>query len=177
MEGIKTRSKLRIRSYSDAPDAPLFLEIKRRLNGVIRKQRCQIRREELPGLIAAMSGMEAGDRKLAMDAFHSLALRIGAQPMALVRYQRQAYEGAFDPSIRITFDRHLATRLTRQPEVRLEDPEFCLVADVGVVLEIKFNQRYPSWLLSAVQKHSLRRRSFSKYCESIDAARRVGQVR
>src|SRR5213595_1433501 len=39
VNGDKNRYKLRLRYYEDRPDAPVFFEIKRRMNNIILKQR------------------------------------------------------------------------------------------------------------------------------------------
>src|SRR6185369_13529932 len=44
INGDKNRYKLRVRYYTDAPDTPVFFEIKRRMKDVILKQRCAVRR-------------------------------------------------------------------------------------------------------------------------------------
>src|SRR5262245_40784350 len=48
----KNRYKLRLRFYSDAPEAPVFFEIKRRVDGAILKQRGGVRREAVPRVLA-----------------------------------------------------------------------------------------------------------------------------
>ncbi len=45
IKGHKNRFKLRIRFYDNDPDGPAFLEIKRRENEVIRKQRATVTRD------------------------------------------------------------------------------------------------------------------------------------
>jgi len=46
------RHKLRIRFYDDRPESPVFLEIKRRITDVIRKERAAISREGVGRLLA-----------------------------------------------------------------------------------------------------------------------------
>src|SRR4030095_11704475 len=45
INGNKNRYKLRLRYYSTNPDAPVFFEIKRRINNTIQKQRGGVRPE------------------------------------------------------------------------------------------------------------------------------------
>src|ERR1041384_8320422 len=51
VNGDKNRFKLRLRYYSLSPDAPVFFEIKRRMNNCILKQRGGVRHESLPILL------------------------------------------------------------------------------------------------------------------------------
>jgi len=46
VKGEKNRFKLRIRTYSDAPNDPVFFEIKKRCDRVIRKRRAKVCRTE-----------------------------------------------------------------------------------------------------------------------------------
>src|SRR5213082_2924523 len=52
VNGDKNRFKLRLRYYSDHPDTPVFFEIKRRMKDVILKQRCGVKHEAVPVLLA-----------------------------------------------------------------------------------------------------------------------------
>src|SRR5690349_1863711 len=52
INGEKNRFKLRLRYYEERPDAPVFFEIKRRMNNIIMKQRGGVRREHVPSLLA-----------------------------------------------------------------------------------------------------------------------------
>src|SRR5437867_6946366 len=45
INGNKNRYKLRLRFYSESPGAPIFFEIKQRMNNCIRKQRGGVRRD------------------------------------------------------------------------------------------------------------------------------------
>ena len=49
--GEKNRYKLRLRSYSGFDGAPIFAEVKRRVDRVILKTRVPIRREMIPALL------------------------------------------------------------------------------------------------------------------------------
>ena len=52
INGVKNRSKLRLRFYDDDPESPVFFEIKRRINDAIVKQRCPVRREAVRSLLS-----------------------------------------------------------------------------------------------------------------------------
>ena len=51
VRGLKNRFKLRIRFYDDAPESPAFVEIKRRVVDVIRKERVAITRDGVERLL------------------------------------------------------------------------------------------------------------------------------
>ncbi|MCC6672923.1 MAG: polyphosphate polymerase domain-containing protein [Planctomycetes bacterium] len=173
VEGKKDRFKLRVRAYSDRPEDPVFLEIKRRANGVVRKTRCKVPRALLPALLsgrtAALAEVPGAGRPAAQE-FVALLLRTQARPTVLVRYDREAYVGLDDTETRVTFDRHLRVLRTERPEVLVDAPGFAVVQDHRVVLELKFNHRCPNWMQHLIQGHGLRRTSFSKYCHSLNRA-------
>ncbi len=170
-EGQRNRFKLRVRGYSEAPDAPLFLEIKRRFDRVIRKARCGLPRERA---LDVVRGWTLDPAKLSAevatvhDEFRGLVDRIGARPRVLVRYDRTAFVGTFDRTVRVTFDRHLRAAATNQAGVEIDRTDFLSVESKLVVLELKFTDRCPPWLATAVRNHELQRRSYSKYALSVD---------
>lgn len=176
VEGKQHRYKLRIRAYADDADVPLFAEVKRRHNGVVHKRRCPVPRQALAAVAAgdpaAVPGLPANKRASLQDFCRLVQLQ-RAVPNVVVRYDREAYVGITEPEVRVTFDRRLRALATAQPVLRMHDPRLQPVPTNGVVLELKFTDRCPSWLLQVVQRLDLRRISFSKYCRSID---RVGTM-
>jgi SPX domain protein involved in polyphosphate accumulation len=169
--GHKNRFKLRIRSYTDEPDYPRFLEIKRRINTIIMKSRARVMDRDVPTLLA---GLPLPPQNYTADTetisqFQLYMNNIRAGPAVLVRYTRQAYEGGLENRVRVTFDRELAYHITSLPEVRLtggvwQRNSFTLG---GVILEVKFTAHYPVWLSRMVKHFNLRQQSISKYASSI----------
>lgn len=181
VEGRRERYKLRVRSYSDDQGAPVWLEVKRRVDGIVQKLRCPLPRAELAATLAGheqvLTRAPAADRP-ALSEFMRLCRQRRAAPRCLVRYERQAFVGRDDPDVRVTFDRRLAAAVCREAIVPLRDARYVEVPTGGVVLELKFDDREPNWLAELIQQVELRRRSFSKYCNSLDSlqpcARRPG---
>lgn len=172
--GLPYRYKLRVRSYSDDPATPVFLEVKRRYDRVVQKLRCPIDRRYLPAVLSGETDIVPGlsPQKLAsLREFLRLQQLRRAEPRVTVRYDRQAYVGADDDDIRVTFDRCLAALPEREPSVRVDDVRYERLAQRGIVLELKFTNRCPPWLVAAVRAEELQRTSFSKYCSSRDSLR------
>ncbi len=169
--GHKNRFKLRIRSYTDELDYPRFFEIKRRINTIIIKSRARVMNRDVPTLLAGLplppqnytADMET------INQFQFYMNNIRANPAVLVRYMRQAYEDNSRNKVRVTFDRELAYSVTSLPEVRLGGASWQRNAYTvgGVILEIKFTDRYPAWLSQMVKCFNLRQQSISKYASSI----------
>jgi len=171
LEGQKNRCKLRIRSYSDEPGYPRYLEIKRRVNAIIVKSRARVMASDVVALLAGRAP-EPLDYATAADVvgqFQLYTSSFKARPVILIRYMRQAYEDATHSEVRVTFDRQLAYNVTTLPEVRLGGPGWRRnpYTEGGVVLEIKFTDHYPAWLSRMVRQFDLRQQSLSKYTSSI----------
>ncbi len=150
LTGHKNRFKLRIRSYTDEPEYPRFFEIKRRMNTIIVKSRARVMDSDVEKLLAGLP-LPPQNYTANMDTINQFQLyvsNIRAKPVVLVRYMRQAYEGDDQNRVRVTFDRELAYNTTNLAQVRLggrgwQRNPFTMG---GVILEIKFTDRYPAWL-------------------------------
>lgn len=164
LEGKKNRFKLRIRSYSDVATAPVFLEIKRRMNAIIIKDRVKTRRAAVPELLERPEFLlpEHGQDGT-LQQFQLYLRSLHAQPKVLIRYGRKAYVAGTQEQVRITFDRNLAFKQTQEPRVELVGLDWQDVPLNGQVLEIKFNGAYPAWLEDLVRYFGLRAQSVSKY--------------
>lgn len=178
LRGHKNRFKLRIRSYTDELDYPRFFEIKRRMNTIIIKSRARVMDRDMPTLLAGLP-LPPQNYTADMETINQFQLymnSIRAKPAILVRYMRQAYEGDSQNRVRVTFDRQLAYCTTNLPEVRLggrgwQRHPYTLG---GVILEIKFTDRYPAWLSQMAKYFNLQQRSISKYATSIKESYSLG---
>jgi hypothetical protein len=176
--GEKNRFKLRLRFYDDSPSSPVFLEVKRRVYDTIQKRRVAVWRSSLPSLLADY----VQDRRyLVKDEEHNydhlwnfceLSRQIAACPAAYTSYEREAYEPHENNFYRVTFDRHIrAGRFTGT--LSLANLEQWPLAPIdGVVLEMKFTDRFPSWMHTLVQVFDLQRISVPKYVECVNVVER-----
>ena len=173
INGDKNRYKLRLRFYEDNSNAPIFFEIKRRMNEAILKQRGGVKRSAvdavLNGQLPAPDEMVSADPRqlVAVQRFVELMTHHQAYPTAHVTYQREAWISPHDNSVRVTMDREVyiapefVTRFTSQ----LDDPT--LVFGNLVVLELKFTGRFPDWFKDMVRVFNLRQGPASKYADGI----------
>lgn len=172
LRGHKNRFKLRIRGYTDEPEYPRYLEIKRRMNTIIIKSRARIMECDVPALLA---GLPLPPQNYTADTetigqFQLYMNSIRAKPVVLIRYLRRAYEGTSHNRVRITFDYELAYCVTDLPQVRLQGRGWQRnpFTRGGVILEIKFTGHYPMWLNQMIKYFNLRQRSISKFASSIE---------
>jgi len=173
VNGDKNRFKLRLRFYENRPGAPVFLEIKRRTNSAISKQRSRVRAQAVSGLLNGHLPepdhlVSQEPRQLvALQRFCQLVNELQAQPRTHVAYLREAWFSREDNSVRVTMDRQVSTE--SDPAARLV-PELVnpvLVFGDRVVLELKYTGRFPDWFKELVRIFGLMQCGAAKYADGV----------
>jgi hypothetical protein len=172
-DGDRNRFKLRIRYYDEDPLSPVFFEIKRRINEGIVKQRARVKREAVHSLLAGESPMPEhlykwSDRQWAdlLDFWH-LVERLQAAPRAHNAYMREAYVNA-DATVRVTIDRAVRIGTEFGGELGTEIIDAVEVFAGAVILELKFTERMPTWLIEMVQGFELKSSGAAKYVRGVE---------
>lgn len=170
-KAVKNRFKLRVRSYSDDPATPVFLEVKRRMNKTILKRRARMDRDEargaITGLLAHASAGLAVSSAEAQD-FVGLVAACAARPTCRVRYRREAYEASTGAPLRISLDHGVEHLETTTYDVTIDCPGWTSSRIPSVILEIKYTDSFPSWLSDMVHLLGLEPLSVAKYVLSMD---------
>jgi hypothetical protein len=173
MRGHKNRFKLRVRFYDESPDSPVFFEVKRRVNDAILKERAAVWRRSIPTLLTGHwpttnDLVDPSDRNMgALQRFCSLRSVINGEPKAFVSYLREAYVSPNSNSVRLTFDRQLMGAPYRDGFQVPRPRERCHPKVEGVILELKFTERFPTWMAEMVRIFDLQRCSMAKYVACI----------
>lgn len=173
INGNKNRYKLRLRFYENRPTAPVYFEIKRRMNDAILKQRGAVRREAVDWLLAGHlpepAHLVSKDPKqiVALQHFCDHMNQIRAKPKAHVAYLREAWISPHNNSVRVTMDRRVqcAPEFTTQLRGEMEHP--VLVFGNKVVFELKFTGRFPDWFRELVRLFGLAQCSAAKYADGV----------
>ncbi len=179
LQGHKNRFKLRVRFYDEDPSHPVFFEIKRREGAVILKQRAMVQRRYADDLVSGvgplMDHLYRADTKnwKALYEFCRLRDLLIARPAAYTSYHRAGYEPAGMNTVRVTFDRQLRAGRYTGTLSALDEGTWPMVEVAGVVLELKFTDRFPNWMHELTQIFDLRRGSMPKYVECVS---RIGDV-
>jgi hypothetical protein len=177
LDGKRNRYKLRVRIYDDHPAHPAFAEIKRRDGQVIKKQRATVSRMTANALLSgepvAYAPLADGQSRdhgelrrdwVAFNEFCQLRDAIGATGSTYVSYQREAYVSPDGMEWRATFDRHLRAHPYRPGDAMTIPIDGVVAAnDEVVVFELKFTNRFPSWMQELVRVFDLGAVSFPKY--------------
>jgi len=170
-QGERNRFKLRIRAYDDDPSSPVFFEVKHRSNGVVRKWRRSVRRG-FAARFFSRQPLESGPRDRAPDLgeFTSRVRQIDGGPVFRVRYEREAYEARGGEPTRITFDTDLMFNPTTDGNLSVNGGGWERALEGRAILEIKFTERFPSWVQDIVDSLNLQRVSVPKYGLSVNRA-------
>ena len=155
------KEKLRLRSYGLAGEhSPVYLELKRKAEGIVYKRRVQSTPDKVDGFFARTGEIcEPGqiNRELCCFRDHYRDL----EPACLIIYDRTAY---FEPEgdLRLTIDEN--------PRCRWEKLNLCtsmegasLLPEGYTILEVKVQQAVPLWLCDILNKGKIYQSSFSKY--------------
>ncbi len=180
LDGHRSRRKMRVRVYGDStitPETPTFLEIKQRINKLMRKRRVVLTYDEAQNLDGyhalglARTGAESALLHEAYYLYRTLQLR----PAAVVTYDRMAFEGdPHAPDLRITLDTNLRGRVH---DLSLLSTGFAVNQQVFgaeyAVLEVKANHNVPQWVAKLVARHRCTFCRISKYCLVLEKSQAI----
>lgn len=178
LDGLKVRRKFRIRGY-DQPtdDSIVFLEIKKKYDSFIAKHRSPLLRRHLEEFLASpdldryilqTSGAPCARQDAERFLYHYY--RKGLLPVVLVVYDREAFLGRFDPSLRLTFDKSLRRAALPTPETLYDDHGLESAMPDASIFEVKFfRQSVPGFVKSIIHRYRLPRLALSKYAMCLEA--------
>lgn len=160
------KEKLRLRSYSIPAtlEDMVFLELKKKIGGIVNKRRTSLKLNEAYNFVSKMEypeGLNQGDIQVLKEIEYFLKNR-SIEPKAYISYERTAYVGKNDPNLRVTFDCNIKSR---QTSLLLEKGDFgdFVIAPNQYVMEIKILGAMPLWLARVLSELKIYSSSFSKY--------------
>lgn len=176
LEKPEFKEKLRLRSYGLATEgSPVFLELKRKYDGVVYKRRVQTTVPQA-GLFLAGSDEIGSDGQIKKELTYFRDFYRTLVPACLIIYDRTAY---FEPDgdLRLTID--------DRPRYRMEGLNLTesmdgisLLEDGWTILEVKVQQAIPLWLSAILSGGNIYKSSFSKYGEAYqrELAKQRGKI-
>ncbi len=186
IDGESIRRKYRLRFYGaagscqDEPGAGVgaaFMEIKHRIHNTVYKQRVRLSTQgalailsdarQLGRLRECVDWSGSVDEAAVAEIEHSAARR-QLEAKTLITYVREAWQGAIDQRLRLTFD----TQGQALPPGAFALVEGCqghrfMPAD-QVVMEVKFDHAIPRWIRDVLILQQLTPRRFSKYAAGVE---------
>ena len=145
-EHTSNREKPRLRAYGEPHVGELaFLELKKKLNGVVYKRRVQMR---LRDALALLSGEQPPITQIEREIVAAAGRYDGLGPMANIAYDREALYELGNRDLRMTYDRRVRARWDA-PALDLTGGTEQLLEDGLPILEIKSSRALPAWLAVA----------------------------
>ena len=155
------KEKLRLRSYgTPGKEDRVFLEIKKKLKGVVYKRRISLPLNEAMEYISTLE--KPFDSQIMREIDYAMHFYKHPLPKMLVAYRRMAYFAEDIPTLRITFDSDVRYR-TNQLDLSLGDEGIRIIPPDKTIMEIKTDGAMPLWLSEALDECKIFPTSFSKY--------------
>jgi len=177
IDGVKIRKKYRIRGYNELHDSDvIFLEIKRKNNNFISKNRAPLYNQNLQRLFESRNFDEyiicplqdETNRVSAQRFFYHYYLK-KLSPVILIIYEREAFQGLFNDCLRITFDKNLRSKMYHPDDSLSQENNVKYTMKKYFILEVKFGGTLPAWISQIVRNYSLPRLALSKYTICLDS--------
>jgi hypothetical protein len=159
------KEKLRIRAYGvPTQDDPVYVEIKKKVNGVVNKRRSRLTLAEACAFVngGVLPAEKPGQNRQVLREIAWLLSVNDLKPRLYLAYDRQAWFAKDNPDLRVSFDANIRCR---RSDLRLEDGDFgaMLLAEDERLMEIKTCGNIPFWLTRLLSEQRVYSRSFSKY--------------
>ena len=159
------REKLRLRAYGvPGMDSKVFLEIKKKFNGIVNKRRTKLKLSEAYGFVLSGKTPEVKDymnAQVLRELEYFLKI-YDLSPKVYIAYDRIAYFEKDNMDLRISFDMNIRSR---RYDLALEDGDHGerLLTDDVYLMEIKTSLAKPLWLTHMLSELDIKRTRFSKY--------------
>ena len=154
------KEKIRTRCYGASDGrAPIFVELKKKVDGVVYKRRCSLPPKQARALIA---GTRKPQTQIEREIAYACRRYEGLRPMAFLAYDREAWYGRDDHDLRMTFDTNVRVRWDRLSLSSGTDGRPVTPAGTSI-LEVKTTGGMPLWLTHLLDEEGIRKTSFSKY--------------
>ena len=179
IDGVANRQKYRIRGYGDPQEQSLvFLEIKMKRGCLISKHRAPLlhtnleeflNTPDIDGKILTLPGLPDPQDCAKRFLYHYYRCRL--RPTVLVVYEREAFQGRFDQTLRITFDKRVRGAIPTDLGDLYSDNDLTLPFPRHFVFEVKFFRgALPAWVQNLIMEYSLQRMAVSKYSMCLDSS-------
>ena len=159
-DGVNLRNKYRIRIYNNALNV-IKLEVKTKRDNRILKRSKSISIAEMKRLINGECIEDSASGEDPATLFNLAIKTRGLRPKVIVTYERKAY--VYEPgNVRITFDRNVRAS-GRVEEFGQKNISYDFLQEYDKVLEVKYDEFIPDFLLQLLELGELQQSAYSKY--------------
>jgi SPX domain protein involved in polyphosphate accumulation len=160
------KEKLRLRAYGKTEqDAKVFVELKRKFNGVVSKRRIKLPYDDARSLVAGeMRGIPAAYSDKDRQVFDEIAYFLRMYPVyerVFIGYDRLAFLD-HDDHVRVTLDTDIRFRTKDLDMGEITGGTRIMDGD-SVLMEVKTSGAVPLWLCDFLSANNIMPVSFSKY--------------
>lgn len=160
MDGVEIRDKFRIRIYNNSLDV-IKLEVKSKKDGYICKKSKTITKQQMDMLMHGECIEDSASMEDPATLFNIAIRTRGLRPRVIVAYERKAY--VFGPgNTRFTLDRNVRAS-NRVEDFGLDNVSYDYVREYDKVLEVKYDEFIPDFLLQLLELGNMQQTSYSKY--------------
>lgn len=155
------KEKVRLRSYNvPKKDSKVFLEIKKKYDGVVYKRRIVATLEEIEAYLEEGEKPKCNEQILQEIEYCFQHYKL--EPMLFLAYDRVAFFERENEDFRITFDTNV---VARDYDLRLESGIYGNVVydKDAYIMEVKSDGGMPMWFVKAINDLKIYPCSFSKY--------------
>ena len=159
------KEKIRLRSYNKPKnDTEVFLEIKRKCEGVVSKRRIQMQFSDFENYMKNKTIFTSSNQQIKTELdyyFNKYNLR----PTMYISYDREAFYQRENMDFRITFDSNI---IAREYDLKLNTESYgnSILNPEKYIMEIKTLGSMPLWLVKELNKLQIAPCGFSKYGEA-----------
>ncbi len=160
------KEKIRLRSYYSpaSPEDLVFLEIKKKIGGIVTKRRVSMTLAESDEYFLSRTKPKV-KKYITGQVFSELDVFLDTYPISpkqYISYQREAFFGKDDGDFRLTFDRKITER---RYDLGLDYESYgnYIIGADQRLMEVKVGNAVPEWLIEKLSELQIYKTSFSKY--------------
>lgn len=159
------KEKIRLRSYNiPNKDSKVFLEIKRKYDGIVGKRRIEMTLSEFENYLKNSNTLENSNKQIKTELDYYFKL-YSLKPAMYISYSREAYYEKNNSDFRLTFDSNV---LAREHNLKLDSSIYGkdVLGNGKYIMEVKTLGALPLWFVNILNELEIIPGNFSKYGEA-----------
>lgn len=156
------KEKLRLRCYGmSRPGADIFLELKKKYQGVVYKRRIKVTEQEAMDFMNRKAPL-LRQTQIGREILYFRDFYRDLRPRVYLSYDREAWLDPAEQGFRMTLDRNICYR-TEALSLSAPFGGRQILRSGQTLLEVKAEGAVPLWLVRLLTQEQIKKQSFSKY--------------
>ena len=159
------KDKVRLRSYNvPSKDSKVYLEIKRKYDGVVGKRRIEMTLSDFEKYIEDKNSLDISNKQIKSELDYYFNL-YNLKPAMYISYSREAFYQRDNPDFRLMFDSQIQAR---EYDLDLSKGSYGkdILGSGKYIMEVKTLGAMPIWFVNILEECNILPGSFSKYGEA-----------